>query len=367
MKKRKKKLGLFLILTLLTTSLLSACGSSNSLSEKSASKAGGATLAASASESSAVGNDASKDPTVTFKVNNTHSGKGVQDTTMDLLIQLCNKYSGGTIKGTKISGGSLGGEREMTEMVQLGTLDVGLLSDMGIDSSIGGLGWAWLPFMITSYDQVDKYYINGWIGQELTKEMAAKGIVRVAATENEFRECGTVSHPIQSMKDFEGVKIRVPEVNACQDFYKACGAIPAAISTSETLAALEQKTVDGVDNSVYNMKSMGILDDIKYVTLLNYMYSGASIVCSQSFWNKMTPAQQAAFTKAAKEAGINFRKSMRADTQSILKNGKFKTYEVKEDSPFYKSLKKVAVKLWGTYDNKFDPSIMKKVKEDFSA
>ncbi|MVB10091.1 Bacterial extracellular solute-binding protein, family 7 [Caprobacter fermentans] len=353
----KRKLALFLTFALLTTSLLSACGGSGA-STQTASNPGGAA-------SSASGGDASKDPAVTFKVNNTHSGEGVQDTTMDLLIKLCDQYSGGTIKGTKIAGGSLGGEREMTEMVQLGTLDVGLIADMGIDSSIGGLGWAWLPFMITSYDQVDKYYINGWIGQELTKEMAAKGIVRVAATENEFRECGTVSRPIQSMDDFKGLKIRVPEVDACQDFYKACGAIPAAISTSETLAALEQKTVDGVDNSVYNLKSMGVLDDIKYVTMLNYMYSGASIVCSQSFWDKMTPAQQAAFTKAATEAGASFRKSMRADTQTIIKNGKFKTYEVKEDSQFYKDLKKVAVNLWSTYNNKFDSSIMEKINKDF--
>ena len=39
---------------------------------------------------------------------------------MDKLIELADKYSGGSIKGTKIAGGSLGGEREETEMLRAG-------------------------------------------------------------------------------------------------------------------------------------------------------------------------------------------------------------------------------------------------------
>ena len=111
----------------------------------------------------------------------------------------------------------------------LGTLDVGLISDMGIDSAIGHLGWAWLPFMLTSYDMVDQYYVNGWIGEELTKQMKAKGIIRLAATENGFRQCANVKRPIRSIDDIKGMKIRVPQTKACRDFYNAIGAIPALI------------------------------------------------------------------------------------------------------------------------------------------
>jgi len=355
----KKFMALALAMAMSTSLMLTGCGNSGAGSASGSSNSSSSSAAASGSSA------ASGDPVVTFSVNNTHSGEGVQDKSMDMLIDLCNKYSGGSIQGTKIAGGSLGGEREMTEMIQLGTLEAGFISDMGIDSAIGGLDWAWLPFMITSYDQVDQYYINGWIGDELTKEMAAQGIVRVAATENEFREVGNVKKPITSMADFKGLKIRVPEVTACQDFYTACGAISASISTSETLAALEQGTVDGVDNSIYNMQSMGVLDDIKYITLLNYMYSGASIVCSQDFWDSMTPAQQAAFTKAATETGEYFRQTMRSETQDILKNGSFEVSEVAEDSQFYKDLKAAAVKLWSQYASQYDSSIMDQINQDF--
>lgn len=358
----KKSIALMLAIAMSATTLV-GCGSSSTETTAAAADSSSAeTEAAAEGDASA----AAGDPVVEFSVTNTHSGEGVQDKSMDLLIQLCDEYSGGTIKGTKIAGGSLGGEREETEMLQLGTLECAFISDMGVDSAIGGLGWAWLPFMITDYDQVDEYYINGWIADELTKQYADNGLVRVAATENAFRECGNVKRPITSMADLEGLKIRVPETQACQDFYTAIGAIPAAIATSETLAALEQGTVDGVDNSIYNMKSMGILEKIKYITMLNYMYSGASITCSEEFWNSMTANQQAAFKKAADEAGAYFRENMRAETQTILDEGAFEVEEIDPESDFYKELKAKAVELWDGYASQYPADIMEKIKADFS-
>lgn len=118
---------------------LAACGGSSSTATSTA-----ASTATSAAASAAAGDAAAaaSDPAVSFSVTNTHSGEGVQDKSMDKLIELADKYSGGSIKGTKIAGGSLGGEREETEMLQLGTLECAFVADMGVDSAIGGLGWA---------------------------------------------------------------------------------------------------------------------------------------------------------------------------------------------------------------------------------
>ena len=366
----KKRIAAISMAVMMAASL-AACGGSSAPATTAAPAAAPAATEAAApaaapAADAAAGADASADPAVTFQVTNTHAGARLQDETMDMLIAKAAEYSGGSIKGTKVAAGSLGGEREETEMIQLGTLECGLISDMGIDSAIGGLGWAWLPFMLPSYDMVDEYYINGWIGEELTKQMAAQGIVRVAATENAYRECGNVKKPIKSMEDFAGLKIRVPETKACQDFYTAIGAIPAAIATSETLAALEQGTVDGVDNSISNMESMGVMERLKYITLLNYMYSGASIVCSEDFWNSMSPAQQEAFTKAATEAGEYMRTEMRAAQDEILAKYDFEVETIDPESDFYKQLNEKAAALWENYKTEYPAEIMDRIMADFS-
>lgn len=351
-----------------TTAAMTACGGSSAGSSAPETTASAVSESSTAAATADKGDlpDASGDSPVTFQVTNTHSGAKIQDETMDMLIKLADEYSGGSIKGTKIAAGSLGGEREETEMIQLGTLECGLISDMGIDSAIGGLGWAWLPFMLPTYDMVDEYYINGWLGEELTKQMAAQGIVRVAATENAYRECGNVKKPIKSIEDFNGLKIRVPETKACQDFYAAIGAIPAAIATSETLAALEQGTVDGVDNSISNMDSMGVMEDLKYITMMNYMYSGASIVVSEDFWNGMTEAQQVCFKKAADEAGAYMRTEMREAEDEILAKYDFEVERIDESSDLYKTLKEKATELWDNYKSEYPAEIMDKIMKDFA-
>ena len=367
----KKRIAAISMAVMMAASL-AACGGSSAPATTAAAPAAApaateaaAPAAAPAADAGAAA-DASADPAVTFQVTNTHAGARIQDETMDMLIAKAAEYSGGSIKGTEVAAGSLGGEREETEMIQLGTLECGLISDMGIDSAIGGLGWAWLPFMLPSYDMVDEYYINGWIGEELTKQMAAQGIVRVAATENAYRECGNVKKSIQSIDDFNGLKIRVPETKACQDFYTAIGAIPAAIATSETLAALEQGTVDGVDNSISNMESMGVMEDLKYITLMNYMYSGASIVCSEDFWNGMTEAQQAAFKKAADEAGAYMRSEMRKAQDEILAKYDFEVTKVEPGSDFYNALLEKATGLWEGYKSEYPAEIMDRIFQDFA-
>ena len=83
---------------------LAACGGSSSTATSTAASTATSTAASAAAGDAAA---AASDPAVSFSVTNTHSGEGVQDKSMDMLIELADKYSGGSIKGTKIAAGRL--------------------------------------------------------------------------------------------------------------------------------------------------------------------------------------------------------------------------------------------------------------------
>ena len=238
---------------------------------------------------------------------------------MEKLIELADKYSGGSIKGTKIAGGSLGGEREETEMLQLGTLECAFISDMGVDSAIGGLGWAWLPFMLTDYDQVDEYYINGWINDELTKAYADNGLIRVACTENSFRECGNVKRPINSMADLNGLKIRVPESQLYLDVWQALGATPVALALPELALALSNGTAEAQDNATYHLVANATYDDIKYFSNINYMWMGCTMAANANTWNGLDPAVQEILKEQAKAAAKYSFDTIAADNETATK------------------------------------------------
>ena len=102
-------------------------------------------------------------------------------------------------------------------------------------------------------------------------------------------------------------------------------------------------------------------EDNVYLTL-----SGASITCSEEFWNSMTANQQAAFKQAADEAGAFFRENMRADEQTILDQGSFEVEEIDPSSDFYKEMKEKAVELWAGYASQYPSDIMDRINQDFS-
>lgn len=358
---KKRTLTALLALSMLLSLALGGCGS-----DPAPQTAKPTTPASDSADPGGTG--AALGDSVTFKINNTVSGVGtLQDQAIDEIIQKLSERSGGRIQGTKVAGGVLGGEREVTEAIQLNTLEMALISDMGIDSAVGGLSWAWMPFMITNYEDADQYYNNGWIGEELGKQMEAAGVIRLAATENDFRLVGNTKHPITSMDDFKGLKVRTPEIKEVLRFYELCGALPVGIATSEVLTALEQGTIDGVDNTVYNHSVLGVLDSLPYITKTNYMYNSGSIVCSKPFWDSLSAEDQALFREVSQEAGENFRTNWRAESQKLLDDGVANgTLEVTElTDEMYEAMKEIASQLWDEFGEKYDPELVTRVREQF--
>jgi len=287
---------------------------------------------------------------------------------LEFLTNYLTENSNGRIQVEAIPGGVLGAERELTESIQLGTLDMAFISDMGMNIVVGNLGWAWLPYLITSYDEADEFYINGWMGEKITEMLAEKGIVRLAATENDFRQCGNTVRPIKSMSDFKGLKIRVPEISELVRFYELCGALPVAMSGAEVFTALQQGTIDGVDNSYLNLQTMQVLDRLPYISEINLMYACGSIVASESFWNSLSTDDQELFKKAATLAGSTYREFQRSHTSNLV-NGLVQAGKISIqiiDEEMKDALKVIGFQIWDEFAGKYDSEVMKRIFDEMA-
>lgn len=235
---------------------------------------------------------------------------------------LVEEKSGGRYKGNVMAANSLGTAADMGQMIQMGTLDFCLNDDMSLDGILDGkLGFAWLPGLVADYEEADKYYNYGWIAEQVAQIMRENNIVRISSFCNGFRQVGNIKHEITTMQDIAGLKIRTPSVPSVVSFYEKCGAMPVMIAGSEVLSALQTGTVDGLDNAVFNYVNQGITDVIKYITTINYCYSGGCFVASPTFWDKLSPEDQALFAECAQEASDNFTKRFRDETEAIMQEG----------------------------------------------
>ncbi|MDL2263691.1 TRAP transporter substrate-binding protein [Synergistaceae bacterium OttesenSCG-928-I11] len=283
------------------------------------------------------------------------------------LIEGVEKLSGGRITSDRIANGVMGGEREVAEAIQMGTLDCAILSDVGIDVVTGNLGWAWLPFMITSYEDADRYYHQGWVYDDMTTKMAEAGIVRLASAETGIKALGNVKREIKTAEDLKGLKIRTTETPDLIRFYELLGCLPVAMSASETVPALEQKTIDGVDTTFYNFRVQGVLDMLTYICKTGHQYTGTSIIVSEKFWASLSNEDKEIFRKAAKQAGENNKTNKRAAERALEEecraSGKFVINELNDETRA--KFRSAADTLWDEYKNIYDPVQMEKVINQF--
>jgi tripartite ATP-independent transporter DctP family solute receptor len=225
------------------------------------------------------------------------------------------KGTQGRYKCQQFPSSALGGEREQIEAVQLGTQDLVNTSTGPLGNFVPEVRIVDIPFLFRDYDHARKV-MDGPIGQDLQKKMAAKGLINLAWTENGFRHMTNSKRPINSAEDAAGLKMRTMENKVHMEGYKTFGILPTPMPFPELFTALQQGTVDGQENPIPVILASKFSQVQKHLSLTGHVYSPATIILSPAVWNKLSDADKAAFTDAAKKGATAQRKKVNDDEAS---------------------------------------------------
>ncbi len=238
---------------------------------------------------------------------NSHYGVGA-----NTFCEEIDKGTQGRYKCQHFPSGSLGGEREMIEAVQLGTLDLVNTSTGPLGNFVPEVKIVDIPFLFRDYDHARKV-MDGQVGQDLLKAMQAKGLVGMAWTENGFRHMTNSKRPIRSADDARGLKMRTMENKVHMDGYKTFGILPTPMPFPELFTALQQGTVDGQENPIPVILASKFSQVQKHLSLTGHVYSPAVIILTPSVWNKLSAADKNVFLEAGKKAAAAQRKRVNDD------------------------------------------------------
>ena len=222
------------------------------------------------------------------------------------------KRTSGRYKCQQFPNSALGGEREMIEAVQLGTLDVVNTSTGPIGNFVPDVNIVDIPFLFRDYDHARKT-LDGPIGQELLAKFPAKGLIAIAWTENGFRHMTNSKRPINSPDDVKGLKIRTMQNKVHIQAFQSIGIQPTPMAFPELFTALQQGTVDGEENPIPVILSAKFAQVQKHLSLTGHVYSPALLIVSPALWNKLSDADKAAFREAGKAASAAQRKKVNDD------------------------------------------------------
>lgn len=212
-----------------------------------------------------------------------------------------NELSGGTLTINLKPAGALGGERDVIEGLQIGTVDLAISSTGPIGNFIPDVYALDFPFLFKGYDQAHSV-LDGPIGQGLLEEFKAHDLVGLAWGENGFRNITNNTRPINAPADLKGLKLRTMENKVHIAAFEAAGASPSPMSWTEVLTSLAQGTIDGQENPIPVLVANNMWEIQKYVTLTQHVYSPAVVVMSKIRWDGLNKEQQGWLVEAAKAA-----------------------------------------------------------------
>ena len=224
------------------------------------------------------------------------------------------ELSNGEITINLKSGGSLGGERELLEGEQIGTIELALTSTGPVGSFVPEIYALDFPFLFKDYDSAHKI-LDGEIGDELLAKFEDKGMIGLAWSENGFRHITNSKHPIKTPADLAGLKIRTMENQVHIDAFQEMGASPTPMSWTEVLTSLQQGTIDGQENPIPIIVSNNMWDMQKYVTLTGHVYSPAVITMSKIHWDQLSEEEKGWMKEAAK-AGVEATRKVVAENEA---------------------------------------------------
>lgn len=225
--------------------------------------------------------------------------------------------SGGRIQVKVYPNGQLGGETQLVQSVQDGTLDMAMVSG-AMSQVCPQAAVLAIPYMFPSAP-VAWQVLDGSFGKKLAaKCLQETGLRTLAYGETGFRNFTNSKHPIKSPADLKGLKIRVQNTPLYVKLVQSLGGDATPLAWAQLPTALATHVVDGEENPIGVIYNNKLYHEQKYLTLDRHVYATDFIVISNKVFEKLSPADQNLVQQAAIVAGTMGRAIQEFDSAQDL-------------------------------------------------
>jgi tripartite ATP-independent transporter DctP family solute receptor len=225
--------------------------------------------------------------------------------------------TGGKVEGFIYDSSQLGGEREFTEGVRIGTIEMAITGGI-LTASYPKIGVLELPYLFRDYDHVQKALYSP-VGEEFVSEYQKAGVRVLAWMANGFRVISNSKRPINSLKDIAGIRLRMPENKIYVETGKALGFSVVTMGMPEVFNALKQGVMDGQENPFSTLWASGWWEVQKYVTVSYHLFSYNGVSINDKLYQSMPKDYQGVIAKAARSAAEYQFKLLQDDEKDVIK------------------------------------------------
>ena len=221
-----------------------------------------------------------------FKYSNAQNESHPRTQSMLYFKEQLEARSGGRIEVEIYHSGVLGNEKEQFDQLNTGIIQgyrgayYELLSSKYYIYN--------LPFLFADADQVIEFNNSAFM-QQVNKEASEKGNVYIPAVGSSgFRNIVNNTRALNTPEDFKGVNFRSPSQLPIIEFYRALGANPQEMPSSEVYLALNSGVIDGACSSNADLDTWKVAEVSEYLTIINYV-NGADPLMVNKQWYQSLP------------------------------------------------------------------------------
>jgi tripartite ATP-independent transporter DctP family solute receptor len=230
--------------------------------------------------------------------------------------------------------------------LQRGNLEMSTMTTFEVAQQIPELGFLNRAYLFRDYTHM-RHVFDGPIGAEYRKQVADKMGIEILAT----AYLGTRQVALRSKRavagpaDLAGVKMRMPAGPDWLLLGRTLGVSPVPMGMPEVYLALKTGTIDGQENPLSIFSAAKLYEVSEQVVLTAHMLQPVFFNVAKPFYDKLSPAQQAALKAACVTSAKANDDGRLADEKSVTDATRTRGLAV--DAPDLTPFRALADKVYG--------------------
>jgi len=229
---------------------------------------------------------------------------------MEYMAADLERRSGGKLRIEIYADGQLGPERDLIELLQIGSLAMTKVSTAPLENFSPLLKVFSLPFLFRNSEHFWQV-AEGPIGRELLDASIPyrlKGLTYFDAGSRSFYISKKRNRVVRHPDDLEGLSIRVMRSRIAVRLVELLGAKPIPIPFGELYTALDTGTVDGAENNPPSLYTTRQYEVTAAYTLDEHTSIPDILIIGTDTWNRLSPQEQGWLQASASAATVYQRK-----------------------------------------------------------
>ena len=262
--------------------------------------------------------------------------------------------TGGRLSVQMYASMQLGGEKEAIEQAQIGAIQFARVSVGALGPVVDDINVFNLPFAFRNVAHMHSV-VDGPIGQELLDKVTANptaNLVGLCWMDAGARNFYDTKHPIKSIADLKGLKIRVIGNPIFVDMANALGANGVAMGYDQVFSALQTGVIDGAENNPPSFVFDNHYQIAKFYSLTQHLIVPEVLVFAKRSWDQLSKDDQALLKRLSREAQTDARvlwNKKGADAFERMKAANIEVDEIADKQAFRDAVKPV----WDKYGSKY--------------